>query len=62
MDIIALLQVLSQCLDRTSVRRLSVIVSALLSMTGRVTMLGICCKFRHRKRRDSGVKISTQNE
>jgi putative transposase len=41
MDIIALLQVLSQCLDRTSLRRLNVIVLALVTMTGRVTMLGI---------------------
>lgn len=41
MDIIALLQVLSQCLDRTSRRRLSVIVVALITMTGRVTMLGV---------------------
>jgi putative transposase len=41
MDIMALLQVLSQCLDRTSVRRLNVIVLALVTMTGRVTMLGI---------------------
>jgi len=41
MDIIALLQVLSQCLDRTSLRRLHVIVLALVTMTGRVTMLGI---------------------
>lgn len=41
MDIMALLQVLSQCLDRTSVRRLHVIVLALVTMTGRVTMLGI---------------------
>jgi putative transposase len=41
MNIIALLQVLSQCLDRTSLRRLNVIVLALVTMTGRVTMLGI---------------------
>lgn len=41
MDIIALLQVLSQCLDRTSLRRLHVIVLAMVTMTGRVTMLGI---------------------
>lgn len=41
MDIIELLSVLSQCLDKTSVRRLGVIVPALLSMSGRVTMLGI---------------------
>lgn len=41
MDIIALLQVLSQCLDRTSLRRLSIIVLAMVTMTGRVTMLGI---------------------
>ena len=41
MDIIALLQVLGQCLDETSVRRLSVIVLAMVTMTGRITMLGI---------------------
>jgi len=41
MSIIALLQVLSQCLDGTSLRRLNVIVLALVTMTGRVTMLGI---------------------
>lgn len=41
MDIITLLQVLSQCLDRTSLRRLNVIVLALVTMTDRVTMLGI---------------------
>ncbi len=41
MDIIALLQVLSQCLDQTSMRRLGVIVVAMLTMTGRITMLGI---------------------
>lgn len=41
MDIIVLLQVLSQCLDQTSIERLQVIVLALLTMTGRVTMLGL---------------------
>ena len=41
MDIIALLSVLSQCLDETSLSRLRVIVPALLAMSGRVTMLGI---------------------
>lgn len=41
MDIITLLQVLSQCLDRTSLRRLSIIVLAMVTMTGRITMLGI---------------------
>jgi DDE superfamily endonuclease len=41
MDIIALLQVLSQCLDRTSMRQLSVIVVAMVTMTGRITMLSI---------------------
>lgn len=41
MDIIALLEVLSQCLDRTTMRRMSVIVTAVVTMTGRVTMLGI---------------------
>ena len=41
MDIIERLSVLSQCLDKTSLNRLKVIVPALLSMSGRVTMLGI---------------------
>jgi hypothetical protein len=41
MDIIALLRVLSQCLDRTSLWRLNVIVLALVTMTDRVTLLGI---------------------
>jgi putative transposase len=41
MDIIALLPILSQCLDETTLRRLGIIVIALLSMTGRVTMLGL---------------------
>ena len=40
-DIIAVLQCLSQCLDKTTLRQLSCIVSAMLAMTGRVTMLGI---------------------
>ena len=41
MDIMALLQVLSQCLDRTELRRLSVIIEAMVTMTGRISMLGI---------------------
>jgi hypothetical protein len=41
MDMIALLQVLGQCLDQTSLGRLGVIVLAMVTMTGRVTMLGI---------------------
>lgn len=40
-DIIIILQCLSQCLDKTSLRQLSYIVPAMLAMTGRVTMLGI---------------------
>ena len=40
-DIINVLQCLSQCLDKTTLRQLSYIVPALLAMTGRVTMLGI---------------------
>ena len=42
MDIIIVLQCLSQCLDKTTLQQLNVIVPALLAMTGRVTMLGIC--------------------
>ena len=41
MDMIIVLQCLSQCLDKTSLRQLSCIVPALLAMSGRVTMLGI---------------------
>ncbi len=41
MDILALLQCLHPCLTATTVRQLSHIVLALLSMTGRVTMAGI---------------------
>ena len=41
MDIIIVLQCLSQCLDKTTLRQLSCIVPAVLAMTGRVTMLGI---------------------
>jgi len=40
-DIIVVLQCLSQCLDKTTLRQLSYIVPAMLAMTGRVTMLGI---------------------
>jgi len=41
MDIIIILQCLSQYLDKTTLRQLTLIVPALLAMTGRVTMLGI---------------------
>ena len=41
MDIISLLSVLSQCLDGTSIKQLSVIVKAMLTISGRVTMLGL---------------------
>jgi len=41
MDIIALLSVISQCMDETSLRRMGVIVKAMLTMSGRITMLGI---------------------
>jgi len=40
-DIIVVLQCLSQCLDKTTLRQLSYIAPAMLAMTGRVTMLGI---------------------
>lgn len=40
-DIIIVLQCLSQCLDKTTWRQLSCIVPAMLAMTGRVTMLGL---------------------
>jgi hypothetical protein len=41
MDIIVILQCLSQCLDKTTLRQLSCLAPALLAMTGRVTMLGL---------------------
>ena len=41
MDIMGLLAVLSQSIDKTSMKRLCVIVQAMLTMNGRVTMLGI---------------------
>jgi hypothetical protein len=41
MDIIVVLQCLGQCLDKTTLQQLQVIVPALLAMTGRVTMRGI---------------------
>jgi putative transposase len=40
-DIIALLACVDQCADKTTLRQLSRIVLALLTMTGRVTMLGL---------------------
>ena len=40
-DIIIVLQCLSQCVDKTTLRQLSCIVPAMLAMTGRVTMLGL---------------------
>src|ERR671939_1340653 len=41
MDILALLQCLQPCLSPTTLRQLSLIALALLTMTGRVTMTGI---------------------
>lgn len=40
-EIIIVLQCLSQCLNKTSLRQLNRIVPAMLAMTGRVTMLGL---------------------
>lgn len=40
-DIIALLQCVDKTLNKTTLRQLAIIVTAILSMTGRVTMLGI---------------------
>jgi len=40
-DIIVVLQSLGQCLDQTTLHQLNCIVSGMLAMTGRVTMLGI---------------------
>ncbi len=41
MDIVALLHCLQSCLPATTIRQLSRIALALLTMTGRVTMAGI---------------------
>lgn len=40
-DIIALLACLNQCVDQTTTRQMERIIGAVLTMTGRVTMLGI---------------------
>jgi len=40
-EIINVLQCLSQCVHKTSLRQLNSIVAAMLAMTGRVTMLGL---------------------
>ena len=40
-NVSSLLQCLNNCLNKTTSNQLSIIVVALLSMTGRVTMLGI---------------------
>ncbi len=41
LDIMSVLGCVSQCLDATTLRQLTRITEAMLSMTGRVTMLGI---------------------
>jgi len=41
LDIIAVLQCLSQCLDQTTLHQLTCLVPAMLAMTGRVTMRGL---------------------
>lgn len=41
MDIITPLAVLSQCLDETSIKQVTVIVKAMVTMSGQVTMLGM---------------------
>jgi putative transposase len=41
MNILALLHTLSPTLSKTDIRRMRLIAQAMLSMTGRVTMLGI---------------------
>ena len=40
-EIIALFQCIEQMLNRTTIRQLTIVVTAMLSMTGRVTMLGL---------------------
>ena len=41
MNILALLQCIRPNLSQTNVRRMSRVIQAILSMTGRVTMLGL---------------------
>jgi putative transposase len=41
MELLPLLAFLSPCLDSTTLRRLRCVATALLTMTGRVTMLGL---------------------
>lgn len=41
MDIIALLAILSQCLGKTTLRQLGIMVVAMMTMTGRVTMRSV---------------------
>lgn len=41
LDVSSILQCLDSCLNKITLNRLSVIVVAMLAMTGRVTMLGI---------------------
>ena len=49
MDILALLECLQPCLSATTLRQLSLIAVALLTMTGRVTMTGIALEWRWRQ-------------
>ena len=41
LDIMIILGCVSQCLDTTALRQLTRMTEAMLSMTGRVTMLGV---------------------
>ncbi len=41
MDILALLQSIQECVSKATLRQMSRVVTALLAMSGRVTMLGI---------------------
>ena len=49
MDIIALLPILSQSLDQTTLRQLGIILIALLTMTGRATMRSVAWRAGQRK-------------
>ena len=46
-NILTILSCLNGCLDTTTLKRLKTIVTVMLTMTGRVTMLGVSrCQFK----------------
>ena len=60
-DIIALLACFDQCVDKTTVKQLNRIVVAMLTMTGRVTMLGISRWTRGRRQLSDGATLLRQD-